>query len=149
MTVWSESHVAPWVAFYHHKSPTYLVLWSKPYRKGDNKFENWHVTPCDPVTIESCSFIWALPHHTSATCQVWWLSLSYDLMWPHGQRDMWLHGCLHFTISYQFGKFCSHKPRQRGYITPLICHINTYNNTVRDSCGCNILCLVVTGLAEE
>ena len=55
------------------------------------------------------TLLWASPHHMSASCRVLWLyvfwrkkyfvfSLSRDLMWPGGQRDIWHHGCIHLNL---------------------------------------------------
>ena len=40
-------------------------------------------------------------------------------MWSGGQRNMWLHGCIHLTISHQLSKFHVHRPCQRGCVTLL------------------------------
>ena len=61
-------------------------------------------------------------------------SLPHDLMWPSGQRNVWLHGCIQISTSWQLTKFHGHKPCQRGYLTLLICHENTHHHVVRGSC---------------
>ena len=119
---------------------------------------------------ESCNFTTGFISTYSAPCKVWWpyifwwkkyfvVTLSRDLMWPVGQRDMWLHGCVHLTVSHQITKFCGFKPCQREYVTLLICHVTTNHHVVRrswDSIGgflspyvTNQPCLVVIDLAKE
>ena len=95
--------------------------------------------------------LWALPHHMSAPCKFWcpyvfWrkkyfsFSLLCDLKWPGGQRDMWLYGCVHLTISHQLAKSHDHRPCKRWYFASIICHVTThhhvtsYNHVVKGSC---------------
>ena len=60
-------------------------------------------------------------------------SLSRDLMWPVGQRNMWFHGCIHLTM-LPTCQFHGHKPCQRGYATLLVCPVKTRHHVVRGSC---------------
>ena len=114
--------------------------------------------------------LWALPHHKSAPCLVWWpyvfLSkkyfisrLSRELTWPPGQRDMWRNRCVHLTISHQLAEFRCHRYWQIGYITLLIFHVTTHDHVVIWPTwifrGIHLIkftilpCLVFIGLAEE
>ena len=52
---------------------------------------------------------------------------------PDGQKDMWLDVCFYLTISHQLAKFYSHRSCQRGYVTPLICHLTSHHYFVRGS----------------
>ena len=112
---------------------------------------------------------WALPHHMSALCNVWWpyvswrkkyfiFSLSRNITWPRGLSDFWLTGCLYVTISHQLAKCCGHRPCQRRYITLLICPVNTHDHLDRESWDpiggflspyvTNLTCLVAIGFVK-
>ena len=118
---------------------------------------------------QSCAtLLRASPQHTSAPCLVaisllkekyLVFSLSFDLIWPGNQRNMWLLGFLYLTISLQLAKFCGHRPCHGGYIALLIRHVTTHHHIVRWSCNSiggflspyitNLPSLVAIGLEEE
>ena len=62
-------------------------------------------------------------------------SLSHDLMWPGGQRNMWLHGHIHLTISHQPAMFGGHRPCERGNVMFSICHVTSRDNVIRGHYG--------------
>ena len=143
-TAKSKSHVTPYVvsvAICHHPSNSGGI----GLVEENIKFLIWHVTSYDHV-IRVVRLHCELRPAMSASCKAWWpyvfwrkkyfvFCLSRDLMWPGGQRNTWLHGCIHLTISHQLPKFHGYRPYQRGYVTLLVCHVTTHHYAVRGSCG--------------
>ena len=92
--------------------------------------------PCDFIMIFASPYVSKMQN---LVVIVFWrkkysvFSLSHDLIWPGGQRNMWLHGHIHLTISHQPAKFHDHSSCKRGYVRLLVYHVTTHHHVVRGS----------------
>ena len=118
--------------------PSLVVIGLVEEEKLSFQFDTWVLVITWPES--NATSLWVFPHDMSTPCHVWWpyvfwrekyvvFSFSRDLSLQRGQRDMWLHGCVYFTISYQLARFCGHKPCRRGYIKLLIWHVQLHITT--------------------
>lgn len=98
----------------------------------------WLVTSWDYMIWESCDFIMssASPHVSALPClvaiclleeEIFRFSLSRDLTWPRGQRDI----CIHLTISQQLAKIRGHRPCGRGDLNFSICYLTSHDHLIR------------------